>query len=162
VTTVEPTPAPEPVDLRPRPVPDDDNRFYWDAAAQHRLVLQRCDRCGLFQYPPDVVCVHCPSRSMPPTELSGRATLYSYANVERTFHPGWTSPPGYLVGLVELHERPGLRMLSNLLEVDAGELEVGMALEVVFEDRPRPDGPGITMPQFRPARARTSGPAGAA
>jgi uncharacterized OB-fold protein len=134
-----------PPDLRPVPVPDEYNRFYWDAAAAHRLVLQRCDRCARFQYPPDVVCVHCQSVDMTPTELSGRGTLYSFAVLDRSFHPGWTTPPSYVVALVELDEQPGLRMLTNVVDIGEQELAVGMPMEVTFEERPQ-----ITVPQFRP------------
>jgi uncharacterized OB-fold protein len=134
-------------DLRPVPVPDDSNRFFWDAAAERRLVLQRCDACRRLQYPPDVVCVHCQSREMTTTEVSGRGTLYSYAVVERAFHPGWASAPGYVVALVELDEQEGLRMLTNILDTDGSDLQVGMPLEVTFEDRA-----AITVPQFRPVR----------
>lgn len=48
-------------DQRPRPLPDETSRFYWDAAAAGRLMLQRCRSCWLLQFPPDVCCVHCQS-----------------------------------------------------------------------------------------------------
>jgi uncharacterized OB-fold protein len=51
----------------------------------------------------------------------------------------------YIVGLVELDEQPGLRMLTNIVEAAPADLEVGMAVEVTFEDRG-----AVTMPQFRP------------
>ena len=132
-------------DLRPVPLPNQANRFYWDAAREHRLVLQRCDSCHLFQYPPDVVCVHCQSLAMTPTQVSGTGTLYSFATVERAFHPGFADKLPYVVGLVELDEQPGLRMLTNIVDSSAHELSVGMALEVTFDDRAT-----VTMPQFRP------------
>jgi uncharacterized OB-fold protein len=135
-------------DLRPRPAPNETNRFYWEAASEHRLVLQRCDSCRLLQYPPDVVCVHCQSQSMTPTELSGTGTLYSFATVDRLFHVGFASVLPYIVGLVELDEQPGLRMLTNIVEAVPEDLRVGMAVKVVFEDRG-----AVTVPQFRPLEA---------
>ena len=137
-------------DLRPRPLPNEANAFYWDAAREHRLVLQRCDSCHLFQYPPDVVCVHCQSLAMTPTEVSGGGVLYSFATVGRAFHPGFVDQLPYVVGLVELDEQPGLRMLTNIVDASSSELSVGMAVEVTFEDRET-----VTLPQFRPS-GRTS------
>ncbi|MCU1344891.1 MAG: hypothetical protein JWL70_1157 [Acidimicrobiia bacterium] len=137
-------------DLRPRPLPNESNRFYWEAAREHRLVLQRCDACHQFQYPPDVVCVHCQSLAMTPTAVSGKGVLYSFATVDRAFHPGFSDQLPYVVALVDLDEQPHLRMLTNIVECSASDLFVGMPLEVTFEDRET-----ITMPQFRPQ----SGPA---
>ncbi|MGD9793862.1 MAG: Zn-ribbon domain-containing OB-fold protein [Acidimicrobiia bacterium] len=135
-------------DLRPQPSPNDTNRFYWDAAREHRLVLQKCRSCGLFQYPPDVACVHCQSQDAVPTQVSGRGTVYSYATVDRLFHVGFTDHLPYVVVLVELEEQPGLLMLTNLIDAGPDGAQVGMAVEVAFDDRG-----DVTIPQFRPARS---------
>lgn len=134
------------VDRRPRPVPTRANAFYWDAAAAGRLLLQRCGRCRRFQYPPDVACVHCQSEHLVPTGVSGKGTVYSYAVVNRPFHVGFSGLLPYVVGLVELDEQPGLRMLTNIVGVAPDRVSVGMAVEVGFEHRD-----GITLPQFRPS-----------
>jgi len=77
--------------------------------------------------------------------LSGRGTLFSFAVVERAFHPGFVAHLPYVVAMVELVEQPGLRLLTNVVEADPRHLEVGMELEVVFEEREH-----ATLPQFRP------------
>jgi uncharacterized protein len=133
-------------DIRPRPAPNETNRFYWEAASQHRLVLQKCRDCGKFQYPPDVACVFCQSQSSEHAQVSGRGTLYSFAVVDRLFHIGWTSKLPYVVGLIDLVEQPGLRMLTNIVDVDPADVAVGMNVEVTFEDRSQ-----VTLPQFRPS-----------
>ena len=79
-------------------------------------------------------------------ELSGRATLYSWA---KPVHPPLPMfPPGYLIALVELEE--GMRMLSNLCDVEPADIEVGMPLEVFFA----PTADGGAVHQFRPRRPR--------
>jgi uncharacterized OB-fold protein len=45
---------------RPVPVPTNITRPFWDAAKQGKLVLQRCRRCGTWQYWPRPVCVDLP------------------------------------------------------------------------------------------------------
>ena len=132
---------------RPRPEPDADTSFFWDAAGEGQLVLQRCPSCRNLQYPPDVVCVYCQSLDLVPERLSGRGTLYSFAVVRRAFHGGFVNHLPYVVGLVELQEQPGLRMLTNIVEADLERLQVGVALEVTFEQRGT-----VTLPQFRPAQ----------
>lgn len=136
-------------DRRPLPGPDDVTRFYWDAAAAHRLVLQRCRSCTKLQYPPEVCCVHCQGDEFEVSEISGRGVIYSYAEVSRALHAGFLEAVPYVVVIVELDVQPGLRILSNLVDVPAGtSLTCGMPVEVVFEDRG-----AITLPQFRLASA---------
>jgi uncharacterized OB-fold protein len=139
----------EELDLRPAPQPDEVTSFYWEAADEGRLVLQRCEACGRFQYPPELVCTYCQHQSFEHVELSGAATLYSFCLVERPFHAGFVSQVPYVLALVELVEQPGLRLLTNILEADVDQLSIGMELEVCFEKL------GEThLPQFRPAKAR--------
>lgn len=135
-----------PIDLRPLPIPTETTAFYWQAAREHRLVLQRCGACTRLQYPPDVACVHCQCTDLVPTEVSGTGSLYSFAVLERPFHPGFADHLPYVVALVELDDQPGLRMLTNIVDATPPSLSVGQRLEVTFEDRAR-----ITLPQFRPA-----------
>lgn len=132
-------------DPRPVPAPDDVSRFFWDAAAEHRLVLQRCRSCAKLQYPPEVCCIHCQADDFEPAELTGRGVIYSYAQVDRPLHAGFVDSLPYVVVLVDLDDQSGLRILTNLVDVPPGvTLSCGMPVEVVFEDR----GPA-TLPQFR-------------
>jgi uncharacterized OB-fold protein len=135
-------------DLRPPPQPDPTTSFFWDAAKQGRLVIQRCPSCGYLQHPPDVVCTECQCEVLEQAEVSGHGRLYSYAVAERAFHPGFVSHLPYVVALVELEEQAGLRLLANIVDAGTDDLEVGMPLEVVFEKRG-----DISLPQFRPRRS---------
>jgi uncharacterized OB-fold protein len=74
--------------------------------------------------------------------------VYSYATVDRLFHVGFTDHLPYVVALVELEDQPGLLMLTNLVDVRPENAQVGMAVEVAFDDRGE-----ITIPQFRPAQS---------
>lgn len=132
-------------DARPVPAPDDISRFFWDAAAERRLVLQRCAACEQLQYPPDVVCTFCQSEELVPTEVSGHASLYSFVVVDRAFHPGFVPHLPYVLALVELAEQPALRMVTNVVDARADELSIGMPMRVTFERRGE-----VTMPMFRP------------
>jgi uncharacterized protein len=121
----------------------DDSAVFWDAAAEHRLVAQRCAGCGVLRHPPRPMCPHCRSLEFEVAELSGRGTLYSYALLHHPQHPAFDYP--VLAALVDLDE--GIRLVSNLVEIDTADIEIGMRLEVTFvataEDR--------AVPVFRPA-----------
>lgn len=132
-------------DRRPLPQADDVTRFHWDAAAARRLVLQRCRACGKLQYPPEVCCIHCQAEDFDQADATGRGVIYSFSIVDRPLHTGFVGAVPYIVALVELDDQPGLRMLTNLVDVPVGtRLACGMPVEVVFEDRG-----GVTLPQFR-------------
>lgn len=135
----------ERVDLRPPPSPDDTSRFFWDAARRERLAVQRCGECGRLQYPPEVVCLSCQSDTLEPHEVSGKGAVYSFALVERAFHPGFVSHLPYVVALIELAEQSGLMIFANVVDCDAEALSVGDPVEVTFEHRG-----AATLPQFRP------------
>jgi uncharacterized OB-fold protein len=135
-------------DRRPVPEPDDTSRFFWEGAKEGRLLVQHCDACDRYQYPPDVVCIHCQSSELTSAQVSGRGTLYSFSIVDRAFLAGFVDALPYVVGLVELEEQRGLKMLTNIVEAENETLRVGMPLEVVFEQRG-----DVALPQFRPTPA---------
>lgn len=131
-------------DKRPLPRADELTRFYWDAAAAGRLMLQRCRSCERMQFPPDVCCVHCQSSDFEHVEVSGRGRTYSYSVVERALHAGFVDAVPYVIALVELVEQPELRIVANIVETPPNEVYCDMPVEVVFEQRGE-----MSLPQFR-------------
>ena len=90
------------------------------------------------------MCTARPRNSRRP-KSSGRGVIYSYSIVDRPLHAGFVDALPYVVVLVELADQPGLRILTNLVDVPEGtSLSCGMPVEVVFEDRG-----GVMLPQFR-------------
>lgn len=128
---------------KPAPPQNEITRFFWDAAREHKLVIQRCDECGRYIHWPQVRCPRCQSDRLSASEVSGRGTVYSFCIVHHVFHPAFESP--YNLAIVELEEQPDLRMLTNVLDCPNDALYVGMPVEVTFEDRD-----GYALPQFRP------------
>lgn len=140
-----PTQVRDSVERRPLPAPDELTYFYWAAAAEHRLVLQRCGSCSKLQFPPEICCAHCQAEEFEAVEVSGRGVIYSYSIVDRPLHAGFVDALPYVVVLVELADQPELRILTNLVGVPEGtSLSCGMPVEVTFEDRG-----GVVLPQFR-------------
>lgn len=134
----------------PRPFipPSEAHRFFWDAAQEHRLVIQRCESCGRYVHWPQLRCPACHGDALAPAEVSGRGTVYAYTVVHHVFNPAFADDVPYALALIELEEQPGLRLLANVVECAPEAVHTGMAVEVTFEDRE-----GYTLPQFRPAGA---------
>lgn len=135
---------------KPAPSPTEHSQFFWDAAREHKLMIQRCDDCQRYIHWPQLLCPFCQSERLSPAEMSGKGSVYSYCIVNHVFHPAFAVP--YSLVLVELDEQPGLRMLTNIVDCPNDAIRIGMAVEVTFED-----GDGYTLPQFRPAAAEVQG-----
>jgi len=147
-------------DHMPVPAANAETVSWWDACGEHRLVVQRCTQCAATRHPPGPVCPSCSSLSSEWAELAGTGTLYTYTVVRQAFLPGLEVP--YVVAVVEPDGGGGTRLVSNVVEVDPEDVEVGMAVEVVWEDM----GPELALPRFRPlgaaAAGGAAGPGGAA
>jgi uncharacterized protein len=127
------------------PTPDDYTRTWWEAAADHRLLVVRCARCGRAHHYPRPFCPRCGSDDVSWEEARGSATLYSWSVVYRNDLPPFNERTPYVAAIVELDEGP--RMMTNVVGCDPGTLEVGMHLRVDFQAI----GDDFTIPVFRPA-----------
>lgn len=127
---------------RPFPRRTPTSAAYFDAAKDHRLIVQKCPRDGLFFYP-RTRCPDCLAEDWSWETMSGRGVVYAFT-VDRVGHdPAQRSRLPLVVAIVELEEGP--RLTSNLVECSPESIDIGMPVEVVFEDL----GPE-TLIQFRP------------
>jgi uncharacterized OB-fold protein len=95
---------------------------------RYRLVGEICERCGARIFPPRDVCPNCEAPAKTPLVFSGRGEVYSYSTV---YHPprGFEEFAPYTVALVQLEEGP--MVTAQLTDVDAGQVRVGMPVEMV-------------------------------
>lgn len=129
--------------LAPTKTPD--TAFFWTALAEGKLLIQRCAECRQLRHPPRPMCPHCNSLQWDTLAACGRGEVYSYV-VPR--HPQWPwFEDGYIVALVQLAE--GTRIVSNLRDVEAADVHVGMPVELYVEHFAN----GVSLPQFRPTRS---------
>lgn len=127
---------------RPGPILTDDNHPYWDAARDGRLVAQRCQVCGRLRHPPRPMCPECQSLDFEIVDLSGDGVVYSYAILHHPRNPAFEYP--VLAALIDLEE--GVRVLSNLVEIDATDIVIGLPVTVDF----RPTRQEGMVPVFKP------------
>jgi uncharacterized OB-fold protein len=82
-------------------------------------------------YPPRPICPRCWQRDLPWEAATGTATLYSYTVNYKAWNPDVPVP--YVIGMVELTEQAGLRLNTNIVNCDTGDVHIGMPLRVTFE-----------------------------
>jgi uncharacterized OB-fold protein len=132
-------------DTMPSPLADAITLPWWRAAAEHRLVAQRCTSCGQTRLPPAPLCAGCRSEGADWLELPGRGEVYTYTIVHRPIAAGQPLPT--VIAVIALEGSGGLRMISNLVDVDPGQVAIGMPVELVWEDMSAE----LAIPRFRPA-----------
>jgi uncharacterized OB-fold protein len=129
---------------KPLPQPSAESRPFWEACQRHEFRLQRCQACGQFWFPPGAVCPECLSERWEWTPTSGRGTVFSFVVMHRVYHKGFADDVPYPVALIALDEGP--RFLTRLVDCRPEDVQVGMPVEVAFDDVT----PERTLPHFRP------------
>jgi len=131
---------PHPLDL----APDDLDRPFWEGCRRHEFLLQRSSITGRYHWP--AVCDPEAGRDgMEWVRASGRGTVHTYSIIHQVFRPELAERVPYNVVVIELDEGPFFH--SNLVDCSNDEIQIGMAVEVVFEDV----SDEVTLPRFRPA-----------
>jgi uncharacterized protein len=115
---------------------------FWDAAAEGRLVVQRCAECGLHVFRPQIACTRCLSTSLEWTEATGRGVVNSFSIVRRPAYP--ELPSVYAVVAAEMEE--GWYMMSNLIHCHDADVRIGMQVQTCFVEIS-----GTSLPFVEPA-----------
>lgn len=128
---------------RPSPEVTPFNAWFWHSGQDGQLRIQGCSNCGQKVHPPVPICPACGSTESEPTVVSGRATVIGFT-VNR--HP-WLSgfEPPYVIANVALEEDAGVRLTTNLINVDPSDVAIGQVVRIVFE--PNED---VWIPLFEP------------
>ncbi len=132
---------------KPVPVPQVESDFYWEKCKKHELWLRYDnDAQQAYFYPRDISPITF-SRNTTWIQASGKATLFTYAIVHRAPHPGFVADVPFVTAMVELEEGPIMPTNIVMDEPTPEKLQIGMPLEVVFEDV----SDTIALPKFKPA-----------
>ena len=127
------------------PAPTEETAGFWAAAAQGRLVIERCTACGAGSHPPYGACRQCRSRVMEPVEVTGTGTVYSVTVNRQRWLPDLAVP--YAVVLVDLDDHPGVRIVGRLRGIAPEDALIGLRVRAGTE--PGPD--GVAIPSFTAA-----------
>jgi uncharacterized OB-fold protein len=134
--------GPPPFRILPRLT--DLNRDFWTGGQAGELRFQRCQECGYYNHPPTPLCPICHSKNLAYEVVSGRATIWTFTINYQAWMPGPELP--FVVAIVALPEQEGLRLTTNLVDVDPEAVTIGMDVEVVFENHDDE----VWIPLFRP------------
>jgi len=113
---------------------------FWRGCRSEELRYQRCEACGLANFPPTEHCRQCLSAELRWTPSEGLGEIYSWTVVHRPVSPEFEPP--YAPAIITMDE--GYQMLTNIVGVAPEDLAVGLRVQVQFHAI----GPDLTLPYF--------------
>jgi len=136
------------------PLPDVDDPLtaeFFAGAARGELVIPYCAGCGQWVWYPEPVCPHCAGQ-LEWQQTSGRASLFSWAVVQRPFLPAFADMIPFVTALVALEEDPAVRIVTYVVDIDPADLRADFPLAVTFRPLRFPTVPdrSVAVPMFGP------------
>ncbi len=132
---------------RPLPVPTPTSALFWDGLRRHEVWVQFSPSLDAYVFYPRVLAPGTLADDLQWRRISGAGTLISFAVAQRPVAPQFADAVPHLLGVVQWDEGP--RLATELVDVDAAALRVGMAVSPVFADHPDAD---ITLLHYTAAR----------
>ena len=120
-----------------------ENVHFWTGGRDGALLILRCGACGRWVHPPVAACHAC-GGELTPEPVSGMGTVFTYTVNHQAYNP--TVPLPYVIGLVDLVEQEGLRLMTDIVHCNPDDVSIGMPVRVVFEQHDE-----IYVPLFEPA-----------
>jgi uncharacterized protein len=129
---------------KPLPILDKDSLTFWEGCKRHELLIQQCEECGSYRYPPRSICPNCFSLHARWHTSSGRGEVYTFTVARVPLTPDWAPDVPYVIGVIQLDE--GVRIVSNIVGCKPEDVAIGMPVEVTFDDITDT----IALPKFKP------------
>ena len=133
---------------KPIPVIQPWTREFWKATKKGDLLIQQCQDCNSNIFFPKKVCPECWSANLDWRVASGKAKVYTFTVMRDMVEPKFMGDLPYVIAMVELDE--GIRMTTRIVNCNPDDVEIGMNVEVVFEEV----SPECSLPMFQPAEEK--------
>ena len=137
--------------MRPLPQLTPASQWFWTGGSDGQLRIQGCTDCDTLVHPPVPICPSCRSRNWEPRPVSGRGVVAGYTINAHTWLPGFDPP--YVVAAVALEEDPTVRLTTNIVGCEPGDVHIGQEVRVRFEQHE-----DVWIPFFEPTGATRDNP----
>ncbi len=131
-----------------KPLPEfrPETKPFWEAAKQHKLVIPRSKDTGEFFFYPRALSPGADmSEDIEWVESEGKGKVWTFSIHHMGPSKAYKGEPPYVVALIEMDE--GVKIMSNVVDVDPHDVSIGMDVQVVFDDVTD----DVTLPKFKPA-----------
>jgi len=120
-----------------------DNKWWWDACDEGKVLIQRCKGCQTLRHPPRPMCGECQSMEWDSIESSLDGEILSHTELHHPKIPGYQYP--LVCAVIKLGE--GTNLVSNVVGCEPAEVHIGMKVKGKVEQVDEK----TMLPQFYPA-----------
>ena len=119
----------------PAPTDPVSSAEHWGWLRRHELRIQRCLECGTTRNPPAELCYACHGTATEsiPLPLNGR--IFTWTRVWHPIGEAFRAHVPYLLAWIEIDHPDRPRFLGNIVGDPMQPVEIGDAVDGVFEDR---------------------------
>ncbi|MCX8201615.1 MAG: Zn-ribbon domain-containing OB-fold protein [Candidatus Caldarchaeum sp.] len=131
---------------RPLPQVNEYSQEFWQGCKQNVFKIQRCKRCGGFQWYPRPSCIRCGALDLEWVNSKGTGTVYSFTVIRRVVgnSPDFQKDIPFVVAEVDLDE--GVRIYARIEGIAPEQVRPGMKVKAAFSEAT----PEITLYKFVP------------
>ena len=133
---------------KPLPAITSEAKPFWDAAAEQKLTIQRCQACNAWVWTPRPSCNECGSEKVEWKPMSGKGEVYSFTVIRqvvgRAASKAFEPDIPYVIAWVDLDEGP--RLITNIIGCQVENVKLGMKVSVLFEKASEK----VWLPKFKP------------
>jgi uncharacterized OB-fold protein len=119
-----------------------DNKWWWEAVDNGKVLIQRCKSCQTLRHPPRPMCGECQSLEWDSIESTLDGEVFSYTQIHYPKFPGYPYP--LITAVISLAE--GTRLISNVVGCEPEDVHIGMKVKGVVEQVDEK----TMLPQFYP------------
>jgi uncharacterized protein len=111
----------------------EENRAFFTSRT---IALQKCRECEHVQHPPEEMCRNCGLSVFDYVEVPPRGKIVSFTIAHHPMHPLLKERVPYNVSIVSLHSHPHIRVVGNVIDLEPGELRIGLEVEATWAEIP--------------------------
>jgi uncharacterized OB-fold protein len=119
-----------------------DNKWWWDAVDNGKVLIQRCKSCQTLRHPPRPMCGECQSIEWDSIESTLDGEIVSFTEMHYPKFPGYPYP--LVCAVISLAE--GTRIISNIVGCEPEDVKIGMKVKGKVEQVDEK----TMLPQFYP------------
>jgi uncharacterized OB-fold protein len=105
---------------------------FWQGTLQRRIMMPQCVPCGVFRWPPQLICRACYSEQLTWQELAGTGAIHSFTVTHRPYNAAFTDWVPYTTAVITVAGK--VRMLGRLMGRDATLDEIGASVRPNFQE----------------------------
>lgn len=132
---------------RPLPEPTPVSQPFWQALTEHRILVQYSLSRGHYVFYPRTLAPGTLADDLEWREIDGAGSVYTFTVARRPTGPPWADAVPQILAVVQWDVGP--RISTELVDVDPGDVRVGLRVRPVFCDVPDT---GITLLRYRPEK----------